>query len=248
MNEKDAREIIQQYELHSPKPSKYYYDDPYKDGYQNSSGWRYEYPPVDSKFIDAILERDKYCKPYDPEKDSTEIKDEKFCDELAKRFTDLMTRSHENERVAVEEYRKNNSHLLSMVTEYNGEKITVIPMKMVTKSEFEEECEKVSAHLGLVNYFIYNHKDEGDDGHKIFECSQIFNRRGLTCREENALRIILSFCEHFKKYSYIDGSEYRESVFSVCDEVKTALCKLKSLSTTDYIQRIKNYVHLCNQQ
>lgn len=117
MNEKEALDIIQQYNLHPPKPLRYWYDDPYKDGYQNSSGWCYEYPPVDPKLIDAILERDKNCKPYDSEKDSTEIKDEKFCDKLAERFIALMKHAGND---AVEEYRKKNSHLFSMVTEYRG--------------------------------------------------------------------------------------------------------------------------------
>ena len=68
MNEKEALDIIQQYNLHPPKPFKYYYKDPYDDGKICGSGWRYEYPPMDPKLIDAILVRDKNYKQYDPEK------------------------------------------------------------------------------------------------------------------------------------------------------------------------------------
>lgn len=245
MNEKEALDIIQQYNLHPPKPIKYWYQDPYADGYQNASGWVYEYPPVSSRLVDAILERDKNCKPYDPEKDSTEIKDEKFCDELAERFTALMKRADND---AVEEYRKKNSHLFSMVTEYKGEKITVIPTKMITKCEFEEECEKASSRLGLANYSIYAHKDESDDGREIFKCLPIWNRKGLTSNEENAIYTLLSFCEYFSKYSDRDDSEFRKYVSGVCDEVKTALGKLELLATADYLQRIKNYADRHKQQ
>ena len=38
-----------------------------------------------------------------------------------------------------------------------------------------------------------------------------------------------------------DDSEFREYVSGVCDEVKTALGKLKLLATADYLQRITNY-------
>lgn len=207
-----------------------------------------EYPPVSANFIDAILERDKNCKPCDPEKDSTEIKDEKFCDELVKRFTDLMKRVNESGYAAVDEYRKKNSHLYSMITEYKGEKITVIPMKMTTKCEFEEECGKASSRLGLANYSIYVHKDENDDGHMILKRLPMWNRKGLTSHEETAISDLLSFCEYFSKYSDIDDSEFREYVSGVCDEVNIALNKLRLLATADYLKRIKNYADRYKQQ
>lgn len=243
MTREEAEKIIREY--NPPKPIKYYYNDPYDDGKYCGSGWRYEYPPVSGALIDAILERDKNCKQYDPEKDSTEIKDERFCDELAERFTSLMKRASESEHTAVEEYRKNNSHLYSMVTEYKGEKITVIPMKMITKSEFEEECEKASSRLGLANYSIYAHKDESDDGREIFKSLPVCNRKGLNSNEENAIYTLLSFCEYFSKYSDEDDSKYKEYVSGVCDEVKASLGKLKLLVTADYLQRIKNYAEKC---
>ena len=229
MTREEAEKIIREY--NPPKPIKYYYNDPYDDGKYCGSGWVYEYPPMDPKLIDAILERDKNCKQYDPEKDSTEIKDERFCDELAERFTSLMKRASESEHTAVEEYRKNNSHLYSMV--------------MITKSEFEEECEKASSRLGLANYSIYAHKDESDDGREIFKSLPVCNRKGLNSNEENAIYTLLSFCEYFSKYSDEDDSKYKEYVSGVCDEVKASLGKLKLLVTADYLQRIKNYAEKC---
>ena len=245
MTREEAEKLIHEYNMHPPKPFAYYYHDPYDDGKFCGSGWVYEYPPMDPKLIDAILERDKNCKQYDPEKDSTEIKDERFCDELAERFTSLMKRASESEHTAVEEYRKKNTHLFSMVTEYKGEKITVIPMKMITKSEFEEECEKASSRLGLANYSIYAHKDESDDGREIFKSLPVCNRKGLNSNEENAIYTLLSFCEYFSKYSDEDDSKYKEYVSGVCDEVKASLGKLKLLVTADYLQRIKNYAEKC---
>lgn len=106
MNKQEAEEIIKRYNLNPPKPLKYYYKDPYDDGKICGSGWRYEYPPMDPKLIDAILERDKDCKEYIPDCDYEP--DEKFNQEMEKKFTDLMNRAKDT---AVEEYRKNNSHL-----------------------------------------------------------------------------------------------------------------------------------------
>lgn len=243
MNEKEALDIIQQYALHPPKPTLSWYQDPYEDGYQSASGWYNEYPPVSPKFIDAILERDKNCRQYDPEKDSTEIKDEKICDELAERFTSLMKRANESGNTAVDEYRKKNSHLYSMTTEYKGEKITVIPMKMSTKCEFKEECEKASSRLGLANYSICVHKDDNDSGREILRCAPIWNRKGLTSNEENAIYTLLSFCEYFSEYSDRNDSEDKESISDICSEVKIALAKLKLIVTSDYLQRIKNYTN-----
>lgn len=62
MNGLEALRIIGEYQQNLPKPFKYYYNDPYDDGKFCGSGWRYEYPPMDPKLIDAILERDKNCK------------------------------------------------------------------------------------------------------------------------------------------------------------------------------------------
>ena len=159
-----------------------------------------------------------------------------------------MKRANESGRTTEDEYRKKNSHLFSMVTEYKGEKITIIPMKMTTKCEFEGECERVSSRLGLVKYSIYVHKDENDDGREIFKCIPLCNKKGLTPHEETAINDLLSFCEYFSKFSDIDDSEYKEYVSGVCDEVKTALGKLKLLVTADYLQRIKNYADKCKQQ
>ena len=53
MNKDEAEKIIRDFV--KPKPTMRWYDDPYKDGYTNSSGWVYEYPPVSGQLIDAIL-------------------------------------------------------------------------------------------------------------------------------------------------------------------------------------------------
>jgi hypothetical protein len=94
MTREEAEKIICEY--NPPKPIKYYYNDPYADGKFNSSGWVYEYPPVSGALIDAILERDKNCKPYiaDDELGVSED-DEKFNAEMEKRFTDLMRRARD---------------------------------------------------------------------------------------------------------------------------------------------------------
>ena len=68
--------------------------------------------------IDALLERDKDCKPYVTDDELQQ--DEKFNAEMEKRFTDLMNRAKDT---AVDEYRKKNSRLYSMVTENNGKKL-----------------------------------------------------------------------------------------------------------------------------
>lgn len=102
MNQKEALDYIKQcQDYYPPKPSVSWYHDPYADGYQNASGWHKEYPPVDTKLIDAILERDKDCKEYIP--DSESEADNKFNHEMEKKFTDLMGRAKDT---AVDEYRK----------------------------------------------------------------------------------------------------------------------------------------------
>lgn len=103
MTKQEAEEIIKQYNLNPPQPFKYYYRDPYDDGKFCCSGWHYEYPPMDPKLIDAILERDKDCKEYIPDCDC-EV-DEKFNQEMEKRFTDLMSRA--------KEHKSSNQELIS---------------------------------------------------------------------------------------------------------------------------------------
>ena len=218
MTREEAERIIREYV--PQKPTAYYYNDPYDDGKYCGSGWRYEYPPINPKLVDALIERDKNCKPYitDDELGISE-EDTKFNAEMEKRFTDLMNRGNKT-NYTIEEYRKKNSHYYSMITEYHGEQITVIPMKMITKSEFEEECEKASSRLGLANYSIYVHKDENDNGREIFTRVQAWNIKGLTSHEETAINDLLSFCEYYSKCSdREDDSKFREYVSGVCDEV-----------------------------
>lgn len=240
MNEKEALEYINRYQQNPPQPTIGYYQDSYRDGYQNASGYFVRYPPMDQKLIDAILERDKNCRPYDPEKDSTEIKDVKFCDELAKRFTDLMKRAGNS---AVDEYRKKNSHLYSMITEYKNEKITIIPPKLTTECEFKEECEKVCHSLGLTNYSIYRHTNENDnEGKKELTCCPLEKRHCMSCTCENAIHNVLSFCEYFKFYANEQHSENLELITSLCNDTEKCLENLLKLAKADYLQRIKDYV------
>lgn len=101
MNKKEALDYIKLYQDNPPKQFKYYYNDPYDDGKYCGSGWHYEYPPMDPKLIDAILERDKDCKEYIPDCDYET--DEKFNQEMEKRFTDLMSRAKD---AAINEHSK----------------------------------------------------------------------------------------------------------------------------------------------
>lgn len=91
---------------------------------------------------------------------------------MEKRFTDLMSRQN---NTAVDEYRKKNSHLYSMVTENNGKKITVIPMSFSILSEFKEKCEKAYNDIGLKNFYVYEHKDNNDINGKIVYCSSHYS-------------------------------------------------------------------------
>ena len=150
MNKSEALEIIKSHNANPPKPAIKYYQDPYRDGYQNASGYYTEYPSVSTRLIDAILERDKDCKEYTTDSEC-EI-DENFNQEMEKRFTNLMSRAKDT---AVEEYRKNNSYLYSMVTEYKYDKITIIPASLSTLCEFQERCEKVADEIGLKNFYIH---------------------------------------------------------------------------------------------
>ena len=155
MNKKEALDYIKLYQDNPPQPTIEYYQDPYRDGYQDASGYFVKYPPMDPKLIDAILERDKDCKEYIPDCDCDV--DEKFNQEMEKKFTDLMSRAKDT---VIEEYRKKNSHLYSMVTENHYNKITVIPMSLSTLCDFKEKCNRVSFEIGLKNFYVYEHKDK----------------------------------------------------------------------------------------
>ena len=237
MNELEALRIISEYQQNPPKPSLEYYKDPYADGYQNASRWYNEYPPMSSRLIDAILERDKNCKPYDLEKDSTEIKDEKLCGELAKRFTDLMKRAGNS---VVDEYNKKNSHLYSMVTEYDYKKITIIPMSLSTLVDFKEKCKKVSSEIGLKNFYIYEYKDDKDVDGKMVYGHAPYSGFYLTDNAKDTFRSMCRYCDYFKKYA--KESSNQELISNLCDNIKEYVENLYNIINADYLQRIDNYI------
>ena len=233
MTREEAEKIIREY--NPPKPIKYYYNDPYADGKFNSSGWVYEYPPVSGALIDAILERDKDCKEYIP--DSECETDEKFNQEMEKKFTDLMSRAKDT---AVDEYRKNNSHLYSMVTENHYNKITVIPMQLSTLCDFKEKCGKAAGEIGLKNFYIYEHKDDKDINGKMVYGSAPYGGFFIDGGSEHAFSDALRYCEHFKRRA--KESPNYEIIEGLCDGIKDHIKGLYNVIELDYMQRINNYI------
>ena len=233
MNKKEALEIIESYNSNPPKPIKYYYNDPYDDGKFCGSGWRYEYPPVSPLLIDAVLERDKDCKEYIPD---SEI-DEKFNQEMEKRFTDLMSRAKDT---AVNEYRKNNSHLYSMVTENHYDKITVIPTSLSTLSDFKEKCEKAVSEIGLKNFYVYEYKDSQDVDGKMVYGHVSYSGFFMNDSAETAFSDALRYCDYFKKHA--KESSNHEMVENLCNSIKEQIEHLYRMVEVDYMQRISNYI------
>lgn len=233
MTREEAEKIIREY--NPPKPIKYYYNDPYRDGYQDASGWVYEYPPVSGALIDAILERDKDCKEYIP--DSECETDEKFNQEMEKKFTDLMSRAKDT---AVEEYSKNNSHLYSMVTENHYNKITVIPMSLSTLCDFKEKCNKAACKIGLKNFYVYEHKDDKDLNGKMVYGSAPYGGNFIDGSAEHAFSDVLRYCDYFKRRAK-ESSNY-EIIEGLCDGIKDHIEGLYKVIESDYMQRINNYI------
>ena len=233
MNKDEAERIIREYVPQNP--IKRWYDDPYKDGYANSSGWVYEYPPVSGQLIDALLERDKDCKPYVTDDELQQ--DEKFNAEMEKRFTDLMNRSKDT---AVDEYSKKNSHLYSMVTENNGNKITVIPMSLYTLSGFKEKCEKASDEVGLKNFYVYEHKDSNDINGKMVYGSSPYGGYFINHSAETAFSDALRYCDYFKRHA--KESQSHEVVEKLCDSISELIKNLCDTIESDYMQRVNDYI------
>jgi len=231
MTIEEVEKIIREY--NPPKPIKYYYNDPYRDGYQDASGLVYEYPPDNGALralIDAILEYDKDCKEYVP--DSECETDEKFNQEMEKKFTDLMSRAKDT---AVEEYRKNNSHLYSMVTENHYNKITVIPMSLSTLCDFKEKCAKAAGEIGLKNFYIYKHKDNDDLNGKM-----VYGSFFMDDASKTAFSDALRYCDYFKERA--KESSNCEAIKILCDNIKEYTERLCKMIEVDYMQRISNYI------
>jgi hypothetical protein len=237
MNKKEALDYIKLYQDNPPKPFKYYYHDPYDDGKYCGSGWHYEYPPMDPKLIDAILERDKDCKEYIPDCDCES--DEKFNQEMEKRFTDLMSRAKDT---AIDEWCKNNTHFYSMVTEYNYKKITIIPMSLSTLCDFKEKCKKASDEIGLKNFYIYEYKDDKDVGGKVIYSFSPYGGVYLSAHAKDTLEGMYSYCDYFKKYAKEYKSSNQELINNLCDDIKENVENLYNIIEADYLQRINNYI------
>ena len=233
MTKDEAERIIREYV--PQKPTMRWYDDPYKDGYANSSGWVYEYPPVSGQLIDALLERDKDCKPYITDDELQQ--DEKFNNEIEKRFTDLMSKVKDT---AIDEYRKKNSHLYSMVTKNNGKKITIIPMSLSTLGDFEEKCGKVSNDIGLKNFCVYEHKDSNDINGKIVCSSSSYGGYFINHSAETAFSDALRYCDYFKRHA--KESQSHEVVEKLCDSISELIKSLCDTIESDYEQKINSYI------
>ena len=228
MTRDEAEKIIREYV--PPKPFAYYYNCPYDDGKFCSSGWVYEYPPVSTKLIDAILERDKNCRPYVTDDELQQ--DEKFNAEMEKRFTDLMNRAKESE------YCEKNQHLYSMCTKVNGEYLIIIPMQLMTEVDFKEKASSACETLRLDNYYIYQHISESDkSGHEIFK-SFPFRSSCISDADRNAFDNVVRFCDRFKEYANgIDS----DTVDKTVNNVKQSIAKLKAIADIEYIKRIADY-------
>ena len=238
MTGEEAEKIIREYNMHPPKPFAYYYHDPYEDGKFIGSGWRYEYPPMDPKIIDAILERDKNCKPYIPDEEV----DEKFNAEMEKRFTDLMNRGNKTNS-AIEEYRKKNSHYYSMVTEYLGDQITVIPMTYMSEREFKEKARCVCDRLGLRNCHVYCYNNKDDvKGKEVYGYSP-WCSDSMDSTSANACDNVIKFCDKFERYA---KNVDKDLLNKTLNEARHAVATLKSLAEADYINRIKEYSQHCD--
>ena len=240
MTREEALDYIKQcQDYYPPKPTLFWYQDPCADGYQNASSWYKEYPPVDTKLIDSILERDKDCKEYIP--DSECETDEKFNQEMEKRFTDLMIRGNKSNS-AVEEYRKKNQHLYSMVTEYNYDKITIIPAQLSTLCDFKEKCNKISNEIGLKNYYIYEYKNSDDLDGKMVYGSAPYGGFYLSSGAKDTFADMLRYCDYFKKYAKEYKSSNDELISNLCDNIKECIENLYRIVNVDYLQRINNYI------
>lgn len=237
MNKKEALDYIKLYQDNPPKPFKYYYKDPYDDGKFCGSGWRYKYPPMDTKLIDAILERDKDCKEYIPDCDCET--DEKFNQEMEERFTALMSRAKDT---AIDEWCKNNTHFYSMVTEYNYKKITIIPMSLSTLCDFKEKCKKASDEIGLKNFYIYEYKDGKDVDGKVIYSFSPYGGVYLSAHSKDILESMHSYCDYFKKYAKEYKSSNQEIINNLCDDIKENVENLYNIIEADYLQRINNYI------
>ena len=236
MTREEAERIIREYI--PQKPTAYYYHDPYDDGKYCGSGWRYEYPPIDSKLVDALIERDKNCKPYvsDDEIGISE-EDAKFNAEMEKRFTDLMNRGNKANS-AIEEYRKKNSHYYSMVTEYLGDQITVIPMTYMSECEFKEKARGVCDRLGLRNCHVYCYNNKDDvKGKEVYGYSP-WCSNSIDSTSADACDNVIRFCDKFERYAKNVDKDLLNKTLS---ETRHAIATLKLLANVDYINRIKEY-------
>lgn len=220
----------------------HWYHDPYDDGKICGSGWVYEYPPVDAKMIEEIIARDKDCKPYIP--DAELPADEKFNDEMAEKFTALMSKSKNSE--VVDEFIKKNSHYYTMETEINGKRYVVIPMKYSLYEDFKKEAARAGNVLHC-NYDIVEHKSKDDnDGRSVYSFyphsdSQLIRLTQIGDPIDGFIR----FCDKLRDYAKVIDKDTVEKCIS---DAVNAVTRLKELADSEYVARIKEYAEKCNDE
>ena len=221
---------------------RHWYQDPYDDGKICGSHWVNEYPPVDQRMIDEVLEHDKNCKVYIP--DAELPADEEFNDRMAEKFTALMNKSKSSE--VVDEFIKKNSRYYTMETEINGERYVVIPMKCSLYEDFKKEAAKASAKLNC-NYDIIEYEDENvNDGHKVYSFYPHSDSHLLRSTQNgDPINEITKFCSMFRDYVKVIDKDTVEKCIS---DAVNAVTQLKELADSEYVARIKEYAEKCNDE
>lgn len=100
---------------------------------------------------------------------------------------------------AVDEYCKKNSRLYSMITEYNYNKITIIPMSLSTLCDFKEKCKNVSNEIGLKNYYIYEYKDNQDINCRMVYGNGLYSDLFIDDSSSHVFEDALRYCDYFKR-------------------------------------------------
>lgn len=129
-----------------------------------------------------------------------------------------------------------------MVTEYNHNKITVIPMSLSTLSDFKEKCEKAACEIGLKNFYVYEYKDSTDIEGKMVYGHTPYGGNFINDSAKYAFSNMLRYCDSFKKYAKEYNSSNYELINNLCDNIDNNIKNLYKLVSVDYLQRINNYI------
>ena len=127
-----------------------------------------------------------------------------------------------------------------MVTENNGNKITVIPMSLYTLSGFKEKCEKASDEIGLKNFYVYEHKDSNDINGKIVYCSSPYGGYFINHSAKTVFSDALRYCDYFKRHA--SESKSCEVIEKTCDCISELIKNLCDTIESDYAQKIDSYI------